>query len=154
MKVVIQKVSKASVLVDNEIISCIGPGIVVLLGIGIKDTLGDADYYIKKCLNIRLWPDLEDNQKMWKYSIIDKNYEILLVSQFTLYGNIKKGSKPDFHNAMNGKDALIIFNKIVDKFKEIYSQDKIKIGSFGSHMELQLVNDGPVTICLDEKSQK
>lgn len=151
MRVVLQKVKSASVKVNGQVVSSIGPGLLLLVGIKTDDVDSNSDYFVKKCLTLRLWPD-ESNPnsiKPWRHSVKDKDLEVMIVSQFTLYGNVKNGSKPDFHNAMNGKDALVIFNEMVEKFKNSHNSDKIKTGHFGEQMEVSLVNDGPVTLILE-----
>ncbi|KAH8582359.1 D-Tyr-tRNatyr deacylase [Cryptosporidium sp. chipmunk genotype I] len=155
MKVVLQKVKSASVKVNGRIVSSIGPGLLLLVGIKTDDVDSNSDYFVRKCLSIRLWPDESNptSSKPWKLSVKDKDLEILVVSQFTLYGHVKNGSKPDFHNAMNGKDALLIFNEMVEKFKRSHDPEKIKTGCFGEEMEVSLVNDGPVTLILENNSK-
>ncbi|KAK6589453.1 hypothetical protein RS030_203214 [Cryptosporidium xiaoi] len=152
MKIVLQKVKSASVRVNDKF-SEIGPGLLILIGIRNDDIIENSDYLVRKCLSLRLWSDETENNLPWKLNVKDKNYEILIVSQFTLYGTVKNGSKPDFHYAMNGKDALIIFNSIVDKFKTSYSPEKIKTGFFGEQMEVNLINDGPVTLVIENETK-
>ncbi|CRG99958.1 D-tyrosyl-tRNA(Tyr) deacylase, putative [Plasmodium relictum] len=156
MRVIIQRVKKAILSVKKELIqenenelevfSKINEGLVCFIGIHRDDTWKDALYIIKKCLNLRLWPD---NEKSWDKSVKDLDYEILLVSQFTLFANTKKGNKPDFHLAKDPNDALIFFNKIVEEFIKEYKKEKIKTGKFGYHMNIEVINDGPVTISID-----
>ncbi|KAH7648376.1 hypothetical protein FG379_000300 [Cryptosporidium bovis] len=152
MKLVLQKVKSASVRVNDKF-SEIGPGLLLLIGIRNDDIIGNADYLVRKCLSLRLWSDETENNLPWKLNVKDKNYEILIVSQFTLYGTVKNGSKPDFHYAMNGKDASVIFNSIVDKFKTSYNPEKIKTGFFGEQMEVNLINDGPVTLIIENETK-
>ena len=143
MRFVIQRVKHASVTVENEIVGKIGPGLLILVGI----TEGDTDEFIghitDKFLNARLWDDSKGTR--WKESVKSLNYEILLVSQFTLYSYFK-GNKPDYHFAMNGEPAKILFDKIVDSIKKKYDPNKIQTGTFGAYMQVELCNDGPVTI--------
>ncbi|KAK9171796.1 D-tyrosyl-tRNA(Tyr) deacylase [Cryptosporidium meleagridis] len=155
MKVVLQKVKSASVKVNGQIVSSIGAGLLLLVGIRTDDVDSNSDYLVRKCLSIRLWPDESNptSSKPWKLSVKDKDLEVLVVSQFTLFGNVKSGSKPDFHNAMSGKDALVIFNSMVEKFKKSHDPEKIKTGCFGEEMEVSLVNDGPVTLILENNSK-
>ncbi|OII75179.1 D-Tyr-tRNATyr deacylase [Cryptosporidium ubiquitum] len=155
MRVVLQKVKSASVKVNDQVVSSIGPGLLLLVGIRTDDVDSNSDYFVRKCLSLRLWSDESNpnSSNPWKLSVKEKDFEIMVVSQFTLYGHVKNGSKPDFHNAMKGKDALIIFNEMVEKFKKSHNPDKIKTGCFGEEMEVSLVNDGPVTLILENNSK-
>ena len=144
MKVVIQRVKSASVEVDGDLISSIGQGLLVLVGIHKEDTQKDSDYIIKKILSLRFF---ESEKSFMDKSVQDLNLEVLLVSQFTLYGNCKKGARPSFDKAMPPKEAKIFYENFVEKFKQQHS--KVKDGIFGAYMQVSLVNDGPVTIILD-----
>ncbi|KAH8739964.1 RNA helicase-like protein [Cryptosporidium ryanae] len=152
MRIVLQKVKSASVKANDQV-SEIGPGLLLLVGIRNNDIIENADYLVRKCLSLRLWSDETESSIPWKLNVKDKEYEILVVSQFTLYGTIKSGSKPDFHYAMNGKDASVIFDMVVNKFKTSYKSEKIKTGFFGRQMDISLVNDGPVTLILDNETK-
>uniref|UniRef100_A0A1D1ZIF6 D-aminoacyl-tRNA deacylase n=1 Tax=Anthurium amnicola TaxID=1678845 RepID=A0A1D1ZIF6_9ARAE len=147
MRAVVQRVASASVEVEGRIVSEIGPGLLVLVGLHDSDTEADADYICRKVLNMRLFPN-EQNGKTWDQSVVQRNYGVLLVSQFTLYG-ILKGNKPDFHVAMPPQRAKLFYSSLVDKFRRSYTADAIKDGIFGARMKVQLVNDGPVTMQLD-----
>ncbi|KAK1556634.1 hypothetical protein Q3G72_009169 [Acer saccharum] len=147
MRAVVQRVASASVEVDGLIVSEIGPGILVLVGIHETDSESDADYICRKVLNMRLFPN-ENTGKGWDLNVMQKNYGVLLVSQFTLYG-IMKGNKPDFHVAMPPQKAKPFYESVVDKFRKSYNPDAIKDGVFGAMMKVNLVNDGPVTMQLD-----
>lgn len=146
-----QKVKSASVKVNGQVVASIGPGLLLLLGIKADDVSSNSDYLVRKCLSLRLWSDESSpgSNNPWKLCVKDKDLEVLVVSQFTLYGHVKNGSKPDFHHAMNGRDALPIFNDFVEKLKKSHSPDKVKTGCFGEQMEVSLVNDGPVTLILE-----
>ncbi|GAY34655.1 hypothetical protein CUMW_012610 [Citrus unshiu] len=124
MRAVVQRVASASVEVEGRLVSEIGPGLLVLVGLHESDTDADADY------------------------VMQKKYGVLLVSQFTLYG-ILKGNKPDFHVAMPPQKAKPFYDSLVDKFRKSYNPDAIKDGVFGALMKVNLVNDGPVTMQLD-----
>ncbi|XP_058723406.1 uncharacterized protein LOC131595138 isoform X3 [Vicia villosa] len=152
MRAVVQRVASASVEVEGRIVSEIGPGLLVLVGIHDSDSDADADYICRKVLNMRLFTN-EDSGKAWDHSVMQKNYQVLLVSQFTLYG-ILKGNKPDFHVAMAPQRAKPFYASIVDKFRNAYNSDAIKDGVFGAKMKVSLVNDGPVTMQLDSQSSK
>ncbi|KAG5104726.1 hypothetical protein JHK82_041696 [Glycine max] len=152
MRAVVQRVASASVEVEGRIVSEIGPGLLVLVGIHDSDSDADADYICRKVLNMRLFPN-ENTGKAWDHSVMQKNYQVLLVSQFTLYGFLK-GNKPDFHVAMAPQRAKPFYASLVDRFRNAYNSDAIKDGVFGAMMKVNLVNDGPVTMQLDSNSPK
>ncbi|ESR62689.1 hypothetical protein CICLE_v10016962mg [Citrus x clementina] len=147
MRAVVQRVASASVEVEGRLVSEIGPGLLVLVGLHESDTDADADYVCRKVLNMRLFPN-ENTGKGWDLNVMQKKYGVLLVSQFTLYG-ILKGNKPDFHVAMPPQKAKPFYGSLVDKFRKSYNPDAIKDGVFGALMKVNLVNDGPVTMQLD-----
>ena len=146
MKVVIQRVSDASVEVDQKIVSKIGRGLLVLAGLTHDDSEKDFEYMIKKILNLRIFPDEKD---LMNKSILDIQGQILLVSQFTLYGDCAKGNRPSYTQAMSPEKAQKEFDVFINMFKEKYAQ--VEIGIFGAHMKVDLLNDGPVTILLESK---
>ncbi|XP_023541323.1 D-aminoacyl-tRNA deacylase-like [Cucurbita pepo subsp. pepo] len=152
MRAVVQRVASASVEVDGRIVSEIGPGLLVLVGVHDSDTDSDAEYICRKVLNMRLFPN-ESTSKAWDLNVMQKNYEVLLVSQFTLYG-ILKGNKPDFHVAMPPQTAKPFYASVVERFGKSYKPDAIKDGVFGAKMKVNLVNDGPVTMQIDSKQSK
>ena len=150
MRAVIQRVTNASVCVDNTIISKIGNGLLVLLGVEINDTKDDALWLASKIANLRIFSD--DNENM-NNSILDIDGEVIVVSQFTLYAKTKKGNRPSYINAARPEQALLLYEQFkmdLSKFicKEVYS------GKFGSHMKVNLLNDGPVTIVIDTKNKE
>ncbi|XP_066305643.1 uncharacterized protein [Miscanthus floridulus] len=150
MRAVVQRVLSASVEVEGRIVSAIGPGLLVLVGVHEADTDSDADYICRKVLNMRLFPN-DKTEKAWDQSVMQRNFEVLLVSQFTLYG-ILKGNKPDFHVAMSPAKAKPFYASLVEKFQRSYSADSVKDGVFGAMMKVSLVNDGPVTMQIDSPS--
>jgi D-tyrosyl-tRNA(Tyr) deacylase len=146
MRCIVQRVKQASVSVGEELVSSIGRGMCVLVGIHRDDTEADADWMVRKLLNLRIFhPDGEDR---WQSSVKDNNLEILCVSQFTLYA-VLKGNKPDFHQSMRADTSKQFFDHFIANLKRSYNEDLVKIGSFGSYMAVNIVNDGPVTITLD-----
>ncbi|KAK1301567.1 hypothetical protein QJS10_CPB12g01054 [Acorus calamus] len=147
MRAVVQRVASASVEVEGRMVSEIGPGLLVLVGLHESDVESDAEYICRKVLNMRLFPN-EKTGKAWDQSVVQRNYGVLLVSQFTLYG-ILKGNKPDFHVAMPPQRAKPFYDSLVDRFRRSYNADAIKDGIFGAMMKVNLVNDGPVTMQLD-----
>ncbi|XP_024024763.1 D-aminoacyl-tRNA deacylase [Morus notabilis] len=152
MRAVVQRVASASVEVEGRTVSEIGPGLLVLVGIHDSDSDSDAEFICRKVLNMRLFPN-EATGRGWDQNVMQRNYEVLLVSQFTLYGFLK-GNKPDFHVAMPPQKAEPFYASLVDRFKNSYNPDKIKDGVFGAMMKVNLVNDGPVTMQLDSQSPK
>jgi len=146
MRALVQRVSEASVSVDNAVVSHIQGGLLVLLGIKSDDTQKDQDYIIKKILNLRIF---SDQKNMMNKSVVDVSGEILLVSQFTLYGDCSKGNRPSFAKAMKPEQAKILYDDFARNVKQQY--DKVREGVFAAHMQVSLVNDGPVTILIDSK---
>lgn len=146
MKLVVQKVSQASVDVDGKTIGSIGQGFMVLLGLHRDDTHEKSDYMIKKLLNLRVFPDQDG--KMNK-SLLDVSGKLLVVSQFTLYGNCQKGNRPSFVEAMPPVQAEEFYYQFVQKLEDAYGR-KIETGQFQAHMQVSLINDGPVTIVLEK----
>ncbi|XP_070844978.1 D-aminoacyl-tRNA deacylase 1 [Chaetodon trifascialis] len=143
MKAIVQRVTKASVTVGEEQISSIGRGLCVLLGISVEDTQRDADYIVRKILNLRLFED--ENGRAWTKSVMDRDFEVLCVSQFTLQC-ILKGNKPDFHSAMPAELAQPFYNSILESMRSAYKPELIKDGKFAAYMQVHIQNDGPVTI--------
>ncbi|XP_059440206.1 uncharacterized protein LOC132172680 [Corylus avellana] len=152
MRAVVQRVASASVEVEGRIVSEIGPGLLVLVGIHESDSDSDADFICRKVLNMRLFPN-ENTGKGWDQNVMQRNYEVLLVSQFTLYGFLK-GNKPDFHVAMPPQTAKPFYASLVERFRKSYDPAAIKDGVFGAMMKVNLVNDGPVTMQLDSHAPK
>ena len=145
MKFIIQRVSEASVTVEGQVIGQIGKGYLVLIGVGENDTKELADRYIKKMLGLRIF---EDENGKTNLSLKDVGGSLLLVSQFTLYANCRKGNRPSFTEAGNPELAEELYEYIIAQCrKEI---PEVQTGSFGAHMKVSIVNDGPVTILLDE----
>jgi D-tyrosyl-tRNA(Tyr) deacylase len=144
MKVVLQRVSRASVTVEGEVRS-IGPGLVVLLGIGPQDGPEDRDYLVRKIAQMRIFAD---SQGKMNRSVKDMDGQVLVVSQFTLYGDTKKGNRPSFNGSAPPEYAIPLYEQFVEKM-EIQLGKPVTTGEFGAHMEVELVNDGPVTIVMD-----
>ncbi len=145
MKFVIQRVSHASVTVEGETVGEIQQGFLVLIGVGEEDTEAIADKFVRKMLGLRVFPDAEGKTNL---SLKDVSGQLLLISQFTLYADCKKGNRPSFIRAGDPGKAEGLYEYIVDKCRaEIPVVEK---GCFGAHMKVQLENDGPFTIILDE----
>lgn len=146
MKFLIQRVNKASVKADNVITGQIGKGLLVFIGICGSDTEETADKMLKKAYNLRIFSDSEGKTNL---SAGDVNGGLLLISQFTLYANCKKGNRPSFFEASSPAHAEKLYNYIVDKAKGYCNI--VETGRFGADMEVELVNDGPFTIMLDSE---
>ncbi|BGP36259.1 D-tyrosyl-tRNA(Tyr) deacylase [Rhodotorula kratochvilovae] len=150
MRCVLQRVKSASVTVDGEVISSIGRGILCLIGIGTHDSQFEADWLAGKLLALKVFPEDKDGEVWgWKNSVVEAGYEVLCVSQFTLQANLRKGAKPDFHAAKDPQVARQMYEDFVADLRRRYKADKIKDGQFQAMMDVQLVNDGPVTLVLD-----
>lgn len=146
MKFVIQRVKHASCTVDSEIIGEIQQGFCVFIGVSNEDTTEIADKMIKKLIGMRIF---EDENGKTNVSLADVNGSLLLISQFTLYADCKKGNRPSFTNAGNPELANSLYEYIIKKCKEQVSN--VQTGSFGADMKISLLNDGPFTIVLDSK---
>ncbi|OJJ82545.1 D-aminoacyl-tRNA deacylase [Aspergillus glaucus CBS 516.65] len=142
MKAVIQRVKSASVTVDNQLVSSIGRGLLVLAGVGKGDDEKEADSLISRIIRCRLWPD--DNGKQWKKNVQDIEGEILCVSQFTLYAQLNKGKQPDFHEAADVETARRLYDYFYQRLREAYKPERVKNGVFQAMMDVELKNDGPV----------
>ncbi|PPQ66202.1 hypothetical protein CVT26_011061 [Gymnopilus dilepis] len=151
MRAVVQRVSSASVTVDNEVVSRIAHGLMVLVGIGIDDTEADVATLSKKILTLRVFSDPNSPQNMWKANVKDIDGDILCVSQFTLLANTSKGNKPDFHNAMATEPSRQLYSKFLEVLRNSYKAEKIQDGVFGAMMSVSLTNEGPVTFTLDTR---
>lgn len=143
MKVVVQRVKKASVIIDNNEERSINKGYVIFLGIKNSDNINDIDYIVNKIEKLRIF---EKDNKM-NLSIKDIKGEILLISQFTLYGDVKKNNRPSFTACMEYEKAKDLYNIFIKKLEE--TNISFKTGDFGCDMQVSLVNDGPVTIIID-----
>jgi D-tyrosyl-tRNA(Tyr) deacylase len=145
MKAVVQRVSRASVRIDNQIVGKIDRGLLVLLGIGKGDAVTDADWLIKKLLALRIFPD---DTKNMNRSVMDIGGGLLIVSQFTLYGDARSGTRPSFTDAMPPAEAEQFYNSFMIKLRAA-APLKVAEGKFAAMMDVELINDGPVTIVLD-----
>lgn len=146
MRAVVQRVSRAKVTVDGQIIGEIGRGLLVLLGVSTKDIENDADYLVDKIVGLRIFDDADGKMNL---SLADIDGEMLVVSQFTLYGDTRRGRRPSFIDAAPGSDALQWYEYFVAKADETVR--KVATGWFGRMMDVELTNDGPVTILLDSE---
>ena len=149
MRVVIQRVSKASVKVDSNLISSISEGLLILLGIENNDTNDDINWLIKKIANLRIFSDKNDKMNR---SVIDVNGDIIVVSQFTLHAKTKKGNRPSYINAAKPEIAIPVYEKFINDLS-LESGSNVYSGEFGANMQVTLTNDGPVTIIIDSKNK-
>ena len=149
MKVVIQRVSEGGVTIEKENYSAeIGKGFIILLGIKAGDTEQDADFLADKCSNLRVFED--ENEKM-NLSIKDIQGEVLIISQFTLYGDAQRGNRPSFSDAARPETAIPLYEYFIKRMEQNLGSGKIKTGKFGAMMSVKIINDGPVTIIIDSK---
>lgn len=145
MKVVIQRVSKSSVKNEGDAINSIGKGLLVLLGIESSDTESDVDYLVGKISRLRIF---DDSDGVMNLSVMDISGQILVISQFTLHAETKKGNRPSYIRAARPEQAIPLYEQFLKKLKN-YTGLEIQAGWFGAHMQVELINDGPVTIIID-----
>ena len=150
MRVVIQRVSHASVTIDGMVKSKIGNGFLLLLGIEESDGEEDIDWLVKKVINLRVF---DDENGVMNTSIMEKEGEFLVISQFTLFASYKKGNRPSWFRAAKHDISIPLYNEFCKKLA-LESQLNVKTGEFGADMKVELLNDGPVTICMDTKNKE
>ena len=150
MRAVIQRVSHASVTIDGTEKSRIGQGLLVLLGVCDEDSMEDVEWLVKKIANLRIFGD--DNDVMNR-SVIDVNGEALVVSQFTLFASYKKGNRPSWFRAGSHEHSIPLYEEFCSQLSEAIGKP-VGTGEFGADMKVELLNDGPVTICMDTKNKE
>ena len=149
MKAIVQRVTEGGVSIPKENYSAeIGKGMVILLGIKNGDKEEDVNFVADKCCNLRIFED--ENEKM-NLSLKDVDGEILIISQFTLYGDARKGNRPSFIEAARPEDAIPLYEKFIARAKLNLGDSKVKAGIFGAMMNVKIMNDGPVTIIVESK---
>jgi len=148
MRILLQRVSEAQVTINNQKVAQINQGLTLFLGIHKNDQIRDADYLVEKCLNLRIFAD--ENGKMNR-SVIDIQGAILLVSQFTLYADTRKGRRPGFSESAHPEIAIPLYEYVITQIKSKMGQ--IETGQFGADMKVDLINDGPVTIMIDSEDK-
>ena len=148
MRGVVQRVKRASVSVDDEIISKIDKGIMLLLGIEANDDEKDLEYIVKKVSKLRIF---DDEEGVMNKSLLDYDLEILVVSQFTLYGDARKGNRPSYIRSAKFDEGIILYEKFIEEMKNLGI--KVSVGEYGADMDVELINDGPVTILLDSSKE-
>ena len=149
MRLVIQRVSSASVKVEGSVLSEMGTGLLILAGIEEADTGEDIEWLVKKTCRLRIF---NDEGGVMNLSVQDIGGQIIVVSQFTLYASTKKGNRPSYIQAARPETAILLYEQLVSSFEQMLDKP-IGTGVFGAHMEIALVNDGPVTILLDSKNK-
>ena len=150
MKIVIQRVSHASVTINGMVKSSIGKGFLILLGIADNDTQEDADWLVKKVIGLRIF---NDENGVMNRSIMETDGEIIVVSQFTLLASYKKGNRPSYIHAAKHEVSIPLYDYFCTQLSHEMGK-KVGIGEFGADMKVELLNDGPVTICMDTKDKK
>ena len=150
MRVVIQRVSSASVSVNNDTISSISSGLLLLLGIEEADSTEDIDWLCKKISNLRIFDDSDGKMNL---SLLDVGGDVIVVSQFTLHASTKKGNRPSYIKAARPEVAIPLYEAFI-KEMEVQLDKKVASGEFGAMMDVELVNDGPVTILIDSKKRE
>ena len=150
MRIVIQRCAQASVTIHHQVEAAIGKGLVILLGIEESDTQEDANWLIHKVINLRIF---DDEQGVMNRSIQDIQGEMLVVSQFTLFASYKKGNRPSWLRAAKHETAIPPYQYFCDELSRQLGQ-KVQTGTFGADMKVALINDGPVTICMDSKAKE
>ena len=150
MRAIIQRVQSSQVEIDGQIVGQIGCGLNLLVGIADTDTEAELDWMARKCLELRLFPDSVGDSGRWNKSVQDIGGELLVVSQFTLYGDCRKGRRPSFDRAAAPERAEIFYDQFVEKLRQ--SGLKVETGVFGAMMQVSIENDGPVTLVLERES--
>ena len=150
MRTVLQRVQHASVSVDGELIAHIGPGLLILLGVEPDDTANDAEWLVRKTAALRIF---DDENGVMNRSLADVGGEALLVSQFTLMASYKKGNRPSYIRAAGHETAIPLYEHFRQKLADALGRP-VPTGRFGADMQVELVNDGPVTICMDTKHKE
>jgi D-aminoacyl-tRNA deacylase len=150
MRLVIQRVSSASVEVEEYVVSEIETGLLILAGIEETDTAEDIDWLVKKTCQLRIF---NDSEGVMNLDVQEIGGKIIVVSQFTLHASTKKGNRPSYIRAARPETAIPLYEDLIDEFKKVLGGKKVQTGIFGADMQVYLVNDGPVTIILDSKNR-
>lgn len=148
MKILVQRSLNSNVSVDNKIVGQIEKGLVLFVGFTYGDTIDDIKYLIKKVINLRIF---DDEKGVMNKSILDVSGSILSISQFTLYADTKKGNRPSYINALNGEEAIKLYDLFNDELRK--NNIEVETGIFGSDMKVNIINDGPVTILLESRKK-
>lgn len=148
MRVVVQRVAASQVVVNDEVIGCIGRGLNLLVGIAATDTEAEVEWMVQKCLSLRVFPMADSGR--FDLSVQDIQGSLLVISQFTLYGDCHRGRRPSFAQAAQPDQAVKLYEQFVAKLQQ--SGLKVETGQFGAHMQVTIDNDGPVTLVLDRNA--
>ncbi|MBE9127897.1 MULTISPECIES: D-aminoacyl-tRNA deacylase [unclassified Coleofasciculus] len=151
MRVVIQRVKSSEVTVNGEVVGKIGRGLNLLVGIADTDTEAELDWMARKCLDLRLFPADDSSSDRWECSVQEIGGELLVVSQFTLYGDCRKGRRPSFTRSAAPEPAQQLYEQFVNKLRQ--SELKVETGQFGAMMQVSIDNDGPVTLLLERERE-
>lgn len=151
MRALIQRVSQACIVIDGNPGGSMNAGMVVLLGIERGDTANDLDWLLNKCLDLRIY---EDSEGKMNRSLRDSGGQVMVVSQFTLYGNVKKGNRPSFNRSAAPAEAIPLYNAFVEAMRQSRGSANVITGAFGANMQVTLTNDGPVTLLLDSRNKE
>lgn len=149
MRIIIQRVKSSQVEVADIVVGKIGRGLNLLVGIADTDTEAELDWMAQKCLNLRLFPESETGNERWEKSVLEIGGELLVISQFTLYGDCHKGRRPDFSRSASPEPARQLYEQFVEKLRK--SNLRVETGKFGAMMQVQIENDGPVTLLLERE---
>ncbi len=150
MRLVIQRVTRASVTIENKMHAATGPGLLILAGIEDADTSEDVNWLCGKVARLRIF---DDKQGVMNLSLQDTNGEVLVISQFTLHASTKKGNRPSYIRAAHPETAISLYNELIASLSAQLSKS-VKSGQFGAMMQVELINDGPVTIIIDSKNKE
>ena len=148
MRAVVQRVKRSSVSVDGKVISNIDKGLMVLLGVEVNDDESDLDYILKKVTKLRIF---DDEEGVMNKSLLDYGLEVLVVSQFTLYGDARKGNRPSYIRSAKFDQGILLYKKFIEELENL--NIKVSHGEYGADMDVELINDGPVTILLDSSKE-
>ncbi|MGR5590113.1 D-aminoacyl-tRNA deacylase [Peptoniphilus grossensis] len=148
MRAVVQRVKRSSVSVDGKIVSKIDKGLMVLLGVEVNDDESDLDYILKKVTKLRIF---DDEDGVMNKSLLDYGLEVLVVSQFTLYGDARKGNRPSYIRSAKFDQGILLYEKFIEELEKL--NVKVSHGEYGADMDVELINDGPVTILLDSSKE-
>lgn len=148
MRAVVQRVKRSSVSVDGKVISKIDKGLMVLLGVEVNDDESDLDYILKKVTKLRIF---DDEEGVMNKSLLDYGLEVLVVSQFTLYGDARKGNRPSYIRSAKFDQGILLYEKFIEELENL--NVKVSHGEYGADMDVELINDGPVTILLDSSKE-
>ena len=150
MRIVIQRVKHAKVTIDGQVHSSIGQGFLILLGVCDEDSSEDVDWLVRKVIGLRIF---DDENHVMNRDIMDVQGEILVISQFTLFASYKKGNRPSWFRAGSHEHSIPLYEEFCDKLSNLLGKP-VGTGEFGADMKVELLNDGPVTICMDTKNKE